>query len=178
MDTILRDKQLAFTLVELLITLGVFSILVLLALPSFTNIVMNKRMTAAANNLVASLNYARNFALNQEINVQVCPLNALNSTTCGGNWNSGWIIVSLPTAGTSTLLQSQQFSSTAPVLSSTSANIVFDPHGISTTQSNFKLCDSRGGSFAQSVEVLATGFVQAGSTAGQAVWDNSALSCP
>lgn len=178
MNTNLSKDQLAFTLIELLITLGVFSVLLLLALPSFTNMMMNSRMTAQANSLVSALNYARNTALNQEMNVQFCPLGSPNSTNCGGNWSSGWSLITLPTNGGGTLLQSKEFSSTDPVLLSSSANVIFDAHGIATTQTNFTLCDQRGSQFAQSVEVLATGFVQIGSTKGQAVWDNSALACP
>ncbi len=87
-------------------------------------------------------------------------------------------MVTQPAAGTGSLLKSQQYSPTDPTLSSNVTSVVFDAHGIATTQSNFKLCDSRGGSYATSVEVLATGFVQLGNTPGQAVWDNSALACP
>ncbi|HHM0577239.1 TPA: type IV pre-pilin, partial [Legionella pneumophila] len=32
--------------------------------------------------------------------------------------------------------------------------------------------------FARSAMVLATGFVQSGTTPGQAVWSNGALNCP
>ena len=83
-----------------------------------------------------------------------------------------------PSTGAATLLQSQQFSPTDPSLSAPAAGVVFDSHGLATTQSNFTLCDTRGGTFARSVEVLATGFVQAGLTPGLAVWNNSVLTCP
>jgi type IV fimbrial biogenesis protein FimT len=87
-------------------------------------------------------------------------------------------VVTQPTAGTSALLQSQQLSPSDPVLSGNGVSVTFDPHGITTSPSNFKFCDSRGGTFARSIEVLATGYVQSSTTPGQAVWDNSALTCP
>lgn len=171
-------KKTAFTLIELLVTILVLCVALVLALPALSNLLMNNRITAYTDMFVNALNYARNNALNESMNMMVCPFGAAQSTVCGGNWGAGWIVVTQPTAGTSTLLQSQQLSPSDPVLSGNAANVVFDPHGLTTSPSNFKFCDSRGGTFARSIEVLATGFVQSGSTPGQAVWDNSALTCP
>ena len=168
----------AFTLVELLVTLGIFTILVLIALPSFTTMVMNKRMTTATDSLVNALNYARNTALQQAVNVQVCPFSSANSTTCGSNWTSGWIIVTMPTSGANTLLQSEQYSSSGPTITATANSITFSPNGLASTSGNFTVCDQRGSQYAQSLQVLATGFVQGSSTPGQAVWNNGALACP
>ncbi|MFI4918521.1 MAG: GspH/FimT family pseudopilin [Legionellales bacterium] len=168
----------AFTLIELIITMSILSIILMLALPSFSNMLLNKSEVANSDALVNGLNFARSTALNQSMNVQVCPLGTLGSTSCGSNWSSGWIVVTLPAAGSSTLIQSQQLSPTGPILSATVASVVFDSHSLATTQSDFKFCDSRGGAYALSLEVLATGFVQSGSTPGQAVWDNSSLTCP
>lgn len=168
----------AFTLIELLVTLTVFCAILVLALPALSTIIMNNRLRANADLFVNALNYARNTALNESINVIVCPLGSLNSTSCGTNWNTGWIVVTQPVSGINTLLQSQQTTPADPTLSGTVASVSFDPHGLLTTQGNFTFCDSRGANFAQSIEVLATGFIQSGSTPGIAVWDNSALSCP
>jgi type IV fimbrial biogenesis protein FimT len=167
-----------FTLIELMITLSVFCVLLIIAIPSFNTMILNNRLTANSDSLVNALNYARSTALYQEINVVVCPLGSLGSSSCGANWSSGWIVVTQPASGINTLLKSQQYSSTDPVLTGSVDTVVFDSHGIATTQSNFKFCDTRGGAFAHSIEVLATGFVQAGTTPGQAIWDNSALTCP
>lgn len=168
----------AFTLVELLVTLLVLCIIIVLALPALRTLLLNNRLTSNANLLVNALNYARGTALNQSMTVMVCPFNAANSTSCGANWSSGWIVVSLPSSGTNTLLQSQQTTSNDPVLSANVSSILFDSHGLTTTQGNFTLCDTRGASFAQSVEVMSTGFVQSSVTPGQAVWNNGALACP
>ncbi|MBI2786116.1 MAG: GspH/FimT family protein [Legionella longbeachae] len=147
-------------------------------MPAISTILMNSRLTANMDMFLNALNYARSTALNQSSNVVVCPFGVAKSTNCGTNWGSGWIVVTQPSSGVNMLLQSQQFSSTDPKLSSTSASVVFDPHGLITTPSNFTFCDSRGGTFARSIEVLATGYIQSGPTSGQAVWDNSTLACP
>ena len=166
------------TLIELLISITVLAILLVLTLPSFKNTLMNNRVSAQIDALANSLNYARNTALSQDINVMACPAGAVGSTTCGANWQTGWIIISQPTVGAPVLLQANFSGVNDPVLSSTAASVIFDARGIATTQANFKSCDSRGGAFAQSVRVLTTGLVQSGSVMGTAVWDGGALTCP
>ena len=177
MKLILANKA-GFTLIELLVTLMVLCVILVLALPALGTILMNNRLKASSDLFVNALNYARSTALSESVTVVVCPLSALNSSNCGTHWSSGWIVVTQPASGVNTLLQSQQSTSTDPTLSGTTTGIFFDPHGLSSTQSNFTFCDSRGSSFAQSVVVMVTGYIQSGSTPGQAVWDSSMLSCP
>lgn len=165
-----------FTLVELLVTIAIAAIFMSLAAPSFQTMLLNNRMAAQTDELTNTLNFARNTALSQSVSVQVCPLGATNSTTCGTDWGLGWIVVSDP-SGTPVLSQSKRSKTGGPAVSAT-ANVTFDARGLSTTQSNFSICDSRGTSFGRSVQVIATGFVQVGDTPGTAVWGLPALSCP
>lgn len=173
-----------FTLIELLVTLTVLAILFIFAIPSLKTILMNNRMEALRDALSNSLNYARQVAVSQNTQTIVCPFSGAGSSACGGNWQNGWIVINQTTVGTSVLLQSNATDSNAPILSMTpigavgTNRVTFDARGISTTQANFKLCDSRGSAFAQSVEVLPTGFVQSGTNMGIAVWDGSGLTCP
>lgn len=170
--------MLGFTLVELMIALTLTAIVLVLAIPSFKNIIMNSRISAETNAIASSLNYARNIAVSQNATTTVCPFSAQGSTTCGGNWQSGWIVVNQSAINGPTLLQTNMSGSNDPVLSSTAASVTFDTVGIATTQAHFKTCDSRGGAYAESVEVLPTGFVETGYTMGTAVWDGTALTCP
>jgi len=167
-----------FTLIELLITIAIAAILLTLAAPSFRSMVMNNRLKAQTDGLTTALNYARSTALSQAVSVEVCPIGTLNSTTCGTNWASGWIVVSDP-AGTPTLLQSHQTVSAGPVLSSSVLNVLFDPRGLSTTPSSFKVCDGRGAAYARSVQIpFATGLVQVGTIPGQVAYGTTSLTCP
>lgn len=170
------NNQGGFTLIELLVTVSIAAIVLMLAVPSFQAMLLNNRMTAQVDELTSALNYARNTALSQSVSVQVCPVGAVNSTICSTDWSLGWMVVSDP-ANTSTLLQRKQKAPGGPVIRS-AANVFFDARGLSTTQSNFTICDSRGTSFSRSVQVVSTGFVQAGDTVGAAVWGMPALSCP
>lgn len=168
----------AFTLIELLVTLSVLAILLMVAIPSFQTMILNSRLSSNVDTFVNALNYARSTALSQAMNVKVCPLSAPGSSTCGADWTTGWIVVTEPSSGVETLIKNQQSTSNDPKLSANVSSIIFDPHGLSTTQSNFTLCDSRGSTYARSIEVLATGYIQTGATPGQAVWNNGALACP
>ena len=173
-----------FTLVELLISIAVMSLILILGIPSFMTFIQNNRVMSQMDEFANALNYARTTALNQNITVAVCPATANNSSTCGANWSTGWIVITQPATGGATLLASHINGSNDPTLSSVTvssaaASIVsFDSMGLATSQANFKSCDSRGGSFARSLEVLPTGFIQTGSGMGVAAWNGTTLTCP
>ena len=171
-------KVIGFSLIELIITIAIASIILTLAAPSFQTALLNNRMIAQNDALINALNYARSTALTQNINSSVCPASALGSAACGSNWSTGWIIITEPAVGTSALLQIYLTGTNDPILSSNANSVLFNHLGLANTPAHFKLCDSRGGNFASSVLVSATGFIESGINIGLAVWDNSALSCP
>lgn len=172
-----------FSLIELMITIAVAAILLSLAAPSFTTLLRNSRMSSKKNEFVNGLNLARTTALAQNAKIKVCPFSSAGSATCGSSWSNGWIIETQPATGNATLIKGYQSGPKDPSLSAVAFNgivatdLVFDPNGLSTTQSNFKICDARGANSAVSLQVLLTGFIQAGPTPGQAVW-GGALTCP
>lgn len=172
------------TFVELLVTVTVATMILLFAVPYFKHMIMDKRMMTARDALINGLNYARNTALTQNATIQACPIGSSGSTTCGTNWSSGFMVVSQPASGGKVLLQSYRAGTNAPTLSVvpisgvSASTITFDSRGITTTQAYFKLCDSRGGAYATSVQVLPTGLVQTAASVGTAVWNGGALTCP
>ena len=171
--------QRGFSLIELVVVMAVLAIVTVFAAPSFQTILMNSRMSTLNDSLFNSLNYARSTALSEKFPVRFCPLGAAGSTVCGTSWASGWMVVSQPTTGAAVVLQSYQAKTSGPVLSANGAtSILFAITGLANTQVNFKICDSRGATYARSMMVLATGFIQIGPTAGQAVWNGGALTCP
>lgn len=182
MNTIL--KATGFTLPELLIAIGVFTVLAVLTVPAFRTALMNNRVMAETDQLVNSLSYARTVALNGNTRTRVCPASAVGSATCGTNWQTGWIVITQPSVGTPVLLQANFLGPNDPTLSAVgigspaATSVTFDAVGLATTQANFKICDSRGGTFAQSAAVLPTGFIQSSSSMGIAAWNSSALTCP
>lgn len=176
-NTFLSLSMLAgFTLIELLIAIAVAGIIFGIAMPSLNTFITNVRLNANRDSFVNALNYARSTALTQSVKVQVCPIGAVNSTTCGTNWSKGWIVATQPITGAPVLLKSLQISTNS--VGATASSIIFDTHGLASTANNFTICDTRGATYALSVQVLATGYIQLGQTPGTAVWNNGALACP
>ncbi len=83
-----REKGLS--IVELMITLGVATILMSVAVPSFRTISMNSKQASTVNELVAGMHLARNTAITLNARVGVCASGNGQSCQVVG-WNEGWI---------------------------------------------------------------------------------------
>lgn len=79
-----------FTLVELMIVVVVLAILTAIALPSFQGSLRSNRVATTSNELMASLALARTEAIRGKYGAGVCA--SADGTTCGGNWNNGWLV--------------------------------------------------------------------------------------
>jgi type IV fimbrial biogenesis protein FimT len=62
-----------FTLIEMMVAIAVLAIMVAIALPSFSQLLATNRLTAQANELVASLQVARSEAIRRNARVVLCP---------------------------------------------------------------------------------------------------------
>jgi type IV fimbrial biogenesis protein FimT len=88
-------KIAGFTLIEMLTVLLIASIVITVGLPAFRGIVVENRMTASSNELIASLILARSEAIKRNTFVTVCK--SADAATCGDDgvaWNEGWIVFS------------------------------------------------------------------------------------
>jgi prepilin-type N-terminal cleavage/methylation domain-containing protein len=74
------------TLVELVITIAVAGILAGLAIPSFRDMIQNNRMASHANELVSSVNLARNEAVKRGVQVKI----KAAGTATDNEWGKGW----------------------------------------------------------------------------------------
>jgi type IV fimbrial biogenesis protein FimT len=87
-----------FTVIELIVTVAVAAILVSIAVPAVQNMIRDNSITAATNQLVTSLNYARNEALIEHNIVRVCRSDDPQATTPGctvsgsNGYTKGWLI--------------------------------------------------------------------------------------
>lgn len=81
-----RPTARGFTLVELMVTVAVLAILLGVAAPSFTSMTRRNRLTAAANELVATLQLAKMEAIRRNSRVVLCP--STDGSACsGGDWS-------------------------------------------------------------------------------------------
>ncbi len=84
-------KEQGFTIIELMIGLFVMAILVSLALPSFSRMILNSRSQAQGEELAAAINYTRSEAVKRGRRVAICASNN-DGTACGTDWTNGVLV--------------------------------------------------------------------------------------
>jgi type IV fimbrial biogenesis protein FimT len=152
-----------FTLIEMMVTIAIAALLFAIGVPMFRNASLGARLSAAANNLLASVQLARSEAIKRNVPVSLCA--SSDGATCagGGGWEQGWIVIdadgnviqrqeSLPAGFNLT-----QGGGTTP--------ISFEPIGISMGAATFTACRSDPlGSQERVLSVRAAGSAQVTST--------------
>jgi type IV fimbrial biogenesis protein FimT len=77
-----------FTLVELMVTIAVLAIVMSVAIPSFSSLVNNNRLTAQANEILAAVMLARTEAIKQNENMVFC--HSSDGVNCSAPPAAGW----------------------------------------------------------------------------------------
>ena len=92
MKTTSTHRSSGFTLIEALITISIASVLASIAIPSFSKMIENNRITSASNEFLSALMYARSEAAKRSITVSIC--GSANGVTCDSpiDCAAGWII--------------------------------------------------------------------------------------
>jgi type IV fimbrial biogenesis protein FimT len=133
-----KNRSRGFTLIELLVALAIAALLFAIGVPMFRDASLGGRLSAAANNLLASIQLARSEAIKRNLPVTVCASSDGATCAAGGGWEQGWIVVD---AG-ATVIQQQtglpdgyqmtQAGGTTP--------IAFQPIGIGATTAAITVC--------------------------------------
>lgn len=84
-----------FTIIELMISIGILVILVSVAAPSMSSLVRDQRVKTATFDVYSSLAYARSEAIKRNANVTI------TQTLPGSEWGGGWQIDIVPPSATS-----------------------------------------------------------------------------
>jgi type IV fimbrial biogenesis protein FimT len=91
----IATRRAGFTIIELMTTLVILAILIMVAVPSFNDLVLGTRIKGAASDVYGTLTFARSEAIKRNINVTVAPL--------GAQWVNGWQVTAV-IGGTNTVL--------------------------------------------------------------------------
>jgi len=96
-----------FTMMELLVAVSIAAVLFAIGVPMFRDAALGSRLSAAANNLLASVQLARSEAIKRNVNVTLCASSDGESCAGAGGWEQGWITIVDP-ADPDTVVQYQQ----------------------------------------------------------------------
>lgn len=83
-------KSAGFTLIELLVTISVVALVLAIATPSFTQMMVRNRVSSYTNELIGTINFARSEAMRRSAPVSICASD--DGLSCGGTWSDGWIV--------------------------------------------------------------------------------------
>lgn len=85
------QRESGFTLIELMIAVGLSALLLSMAVPSLNQFTTNAKQTAAINDFVASMHVARSTAITTNFRVTVCA--SAGGANCEAvSWDQGWIV--------------------------------------------------------------------------------------
>ena len=85
-------RQRGFTVVELMAVMAVAIILLGVGIPGFRQIAASNKLTTTTNDLVVSMNYARQEAVTRGVPVAVCPSPDGAGCSGGTDWAVGWMV--------------------------------------------------------------------------------------
>jgi type IV fimbrial biogenesis protein FimT len=146
------SREGGFTLVELMVTLAIAAIVMTMAVPSFTDMTRNNRLTTQANQLVTALNLARSEAITRRVTVDVA---ATDAGDASNEWGEGW---SVAVNGGATLRVFESLGSNTLDSGNDLATIQYQPSGRASA-TDMTLCDDRTGETGRQITILTTGRV-------------------
>ena len=85
-----QDNFRGFSLIELMIVIAIAAILFGIAVPQFSTVTQNSRISSARNGLFTAFQLARTEAITRRMHVVVCAGAA--GTSCSGAWESGVLV--------------------------------------------------------------------------------------
>ena len=164
-----RSKYHGFTLVELMISMGLIAIVLSVAVPSVSNMIKDNRLATQVNAVMGDMHLARGEATKRDGRIIMCRSADPNdaSPSCGGstqNWSTGYLVFTgedgnnTYNAGTDTLLRRGQPAQAGVKLRTSSTwnnNLEINPTGTLNESGTaiMALCDDRGNSYGRQITI-------------------------
>lgn len=89
----LHKRHEGFTLLEMMVSISILAILVTLAIPSFSEIMLSSKLKSYSSYMVSSIYLARGEALKRNTTINLC-VSGDGLKCTAGNWENGWIVLS------------------------------------------------------------------------------------
>jgi type IV fimbrial biogenesis protein FimT len=146
-----------FTLIELMITLVVASILLAMAVPSFTGMMVSSRLANQTNELISMISFTRSEAVKRNAGLRLCRAGSAAATSCAGSAGQ-WVHWVVLNAGGTVVRRGlvNDYSGTLRVSSTLTADtIAFGSDGLARSggilinasdddAQSFRVCSTRG----------------------------------
>jgi len=156
-DHPLLQRQKAFTLIELMISMLVLLVLTAVAMPVFTDLLARNRLSGQANELLSVIQLARSEAIKQNQTIRLCKANSdLDACSAASGAWSGWLVTD--TASPATVIRAGRFDQRL-IINAAFTELRFSGQGLIRSQNNqplnssFELC-ADGAEFADNGRTL------------------------
>lgn len=156
-------REPGYTLVELVVSLGVLAVLTAWGVPNFGHFSRNAARSVQVNQFIQAIYLARSEAIKRNGVVSLCP--SRDGATCdvGSPWHQGWLVfVNLDRDSPATRDANEELLHAYPSWESgwIAANrntLSFRPFGQSGVTATITFCDDRGSAEARAVIISQTG---------------------
>ena len=166
------QREKGFTLLELMVTLGVASILLSVGVPSFRAVIMDSRLVRDSNQFVASINMARSSAVRFQRNATICASSnysaAVPTCSASNDWAQGWLVWvdknrDGATDADEVILVQAPIDDSSSFTAAAATQFTFDARGFGTSPAgSLTLCDDRGGETGRIIKVNNAGRTNVG----------------
>jgi type IV fimbrial biogenesis protein FimT len=133
-----RSRARGFTLIELMVALAVAALLFAIGVPMLRDVTLGSRLSASANDLLASVQLARSEAIKRNQAVTLCA--SADGVACAGvgGWEQGWIVVD----GAANVLQRQPAQAAGYRMTQAGGTLplTFQPIGIGASPTTITVC--------------------------------------